>query len=267
MVDHDPQTLTTPEYWNDYWQGHELPAEVRKGDSLHIDELLKVFEEHLPRGESKTALEIGGAPGRYLAFMHRCLGYEVSVLDYSERGCRMAKKNFELLGIPAAVHLGDLFNSADLLPRFDLVFSLGLIEHFSDPERVVAAHLRYLRPGGTLMLGSPNFLGVNRAIVRRLAPSLLESLEAEVTSAKRWSLFDPTFGLSRVFLGYVGGFEPLVAGRCESNRLWDRVLWSSLGQLARVLHHPATRPLRRVNSKWWSGYLLAIYRSPAAPTR
>ena len=102
-----------------------LPSEIRKGQSLYLDELIKVFETHLPRGESRTALEIGGAPGGYLAFMHRGLGYDITVLDYSELGCRMAKKNFELLDIPAVVCCGDMFEAADRLPRFDLVFSLG----------------------------------------------------------------------------------------------------------------------------------------------
>jgi SAM-dependent methyltransferase len=259
--------LTSPEYWDEYWQGRGLPAEIRKGKSLYIDALLEAFEAYLPRGESKTALEIGGAPGGYLAFMHRSLGYDVSVLDYSELGCRMAEKNFDLLGIPAVVYPGDLFDSADRLPRFDLVFSLGLIEHFSDPERVVEAHLRYLKPGGTLMIGCPNFLGLNRTIVKRLAPSLLESLDAEVTTAERWAGFDSRFGLSRTFLGYVGGFEPLVAGRCESDRLRDRSLWFALAQLARIMNHPATRRLRTFNSSWWSGYLLGIYQAPAAASK
>jgi 2-polyprenyl-3-methyl-5-hydroxy-6-metoxy-1,4-benzoquinol methylase len=256
------QTLTSPAYWDKYWQDRALPTEIRKGQSLYLDELIKVFENYLPRGESRTALEIGGAPGGYLAFMHRALGYEITVLDYSELGCRMAKKNFELLDIPAVVCCGDMFEAADRLPRFDLVFSLGLIEHFSEPERVIEAHLRFLKPGGTLMIGCPNFLGVNRAIVKRLAPSLLHSLDPEVTSIKRWSTFASRFGLSPEFLGYVGGFEPLVAGRCESRRVQDRALWFALAQLAKILHHPATRPLRSLNAGWWSGYLLGVYRAP-----
>lgn len=261
MDDHG-QTLTSPAYWDKYWQDRALPTEIRKGQSLYLDELIEVFETYLPRNESRTALEIGGAPGGYLAFMHRALEYEITVLDYSELGCRMAKKNFELLDIPAVVCCGDMFEAADRLPRFDLVFSLGLIEHFSEPERVIEAHLRFLKPGGTLMIGCPNFLGVNRAIVKRLAPSLLHSLDPEITSIKRWSTFDSTFGLSRAFLGYVGGFEPLVAGRCESRRVQDRALWFALAQLAKILHHPATRPLRRLNAGWWSGYLLGVYRAP-----
>ena len=200
---------------HEYWQQRALPSEIRKGQSLYLDELIKVFETHLPRGESRTALEIGGAPGGYLAFMHRGLGYDITVLDYSELGCRMAKKNFEPLAFLRLCLVGMCSKPADRLPRFDLVFSLGLIEHFSEPEHVIQAHLRYLKPGGTLMIGCPNFLGVNRAIVKRLAPSLLHSLDPGVTSIKRWSTFDSTFGLSRAFLGYVGGFEPLVAGAAK----------------------------------------------------
>jgi 2-polyprenyl-3-methyl-5-hydroxy-6-metoxy-1,4-benzoquinol methylase len=253
------QTLTSPDYWDEYWERRALPSEMKTGQSLHGDELIKMFERYLPNGRSRTALEIGGAPGGYLAFMHRKLGYEITVLDYSERGCQMASENFDLLKIPASVVCGDMFDAAERLPRFDLVYSLGLIEHFSDPAQVVEAHLRYIKPGGTLMIGCPNFLGLNRVIVSRLAPSLLSSLETEATSIDSWSGFDSIFGLSRAFLGYLGGFEPLVAGRCESVRIRDRGLWFALGQLAKVLNHPATRALRRLNSRLWSGYLLGIY--------
>ena len=72
-MDDQSQTLTSPAYWDEYWQQRALPSEIRKGQSLYLDELIKVFETHLPRGESRTALEIGGAPGGYLAFMHRGL--------------------------------------------------------------------------------------------------------------------------------------------------------------------------------------------------
>ena len=132
-----------------------------------------------------------------------------------------------------------MFEAADRLPRFDLVFSLGLIEHFSEPEHVIEAHLRYLKPGGTLMIGCPNFLGVNRAIVKRLAPSLLHSLDPGITSIKRWSTFDSTFGLSRAFLGYVGGFEPLVAGRCEGRRVGARALLVRAGPAGQDLAPPS----------------------------
>jgi len=254
------RALTSSSFWDEYWSGRPLPSEIRRGQSLHIDELIETFESYLPDGMSKMALEIGGAPGGYLAFMHRNLGYEIAVLDYSETGCRLATRNFQLLDIPARIYCGDMFVSADRLPRFDLVFSLGLIEHFEEPESVVAAHLDYLNPGGTLMIGCPNFLGLNQAIVRRLAPSILRSLKSEATDIERWSRFETSFGLSRRFLGYIGGFEPLVAGRCESQRLRDRSLWIALNYLGRVLNQPATRPLRRLNSRLWSGYLLGIYQ-------
>jgi len=173
MIQGAPTALTESDYWDVYWSSLALPSEIQKSHTLYIDELLQIFETYLPRGESLSALEIGGAPGGYLAFLHKTLGYDIAALDYSHVGCQKTAENFALLSINGRVYRGDFFNAAGELPRFDVVFSLGLIEHFVDLQEVVEAHLRYLKPEGVLMLGCPNFLGVNHWIVRRLAPELL----------------------------------------------------------------------------------------------
>ena len=163
------------------------------------------------------------------------------------------------------MYRGDLFEAAADLPRFDLVFSLGLIEHFTNIEDVIAAHLRYLRPGGTLMVGCPNFRGLNYHMVKGLAPSVLDTLDVTVMDADRWDGFERRFDLTRIVRGYIGGFEPI--GRCERQGLIGRGLGLGLRQVAKVINHPMMRPLRKVNSKWWSAYLLGVYRGPVAAPR
>jgi hypothetical protein len=49
---------------------------------------------------------------------------------------------------------------------YDIVFSVGLIEHFAPAEtaRAVAAHFRYLRPGGTAIITFPTPTWLYRAV-------------------------------------------------------------------------------------------------------
>jgi SAM-dependent methyltransferase len=47
------------------------------------------------------------------------------------------------------------------LEHYDLVCSIGLIEHFTDLEQILFAHLKFMKPGGQLFVALPNFRGIN----------------------------------------------------------------------------------------------------------
>jgi SAM-dependent methyltransferase len=252
--------LTDEEYWDRYWRTLELPSEVKKGTSLYLDAITEVFDRWLPADADGTVLEVGGAPGQYGAYVHRRLGYRLHVLDSSEVGCAATRKNLELLGIDGEIVQGDMFDPTLELPAFDVVYSLGLIEHFDDLEGAVEAHTRFVRPGGLLVLGCPNFRGVNGLLLRRLAPGIVATTNRPNMDARTWTRFEQTLGLERLFRGYVGGFEPSVAARTETGRKLDFALAGSLYVLGRVLGRRELRLLRRVNSSWWSGYLIGVYR-------
>ena len=253
------QSLTDGQYWAEYWSSISLPAEIKKSNSLFATEITNVLDRHFPRGSGLTALEIGGAPGQYLAYLHRTFGYAVTALDSSAVGCEKARANFELLGLPATVVQGDMFESNLQLERYDVVYSLGLIEHFADPGSVVEAHLRLLKPGGVLCLGCPNYLGINGVLLRRLSSGLLKTVNVATMDIDAWRGFESSFGLELVFKGYVGGFEPGMFWRRESDRALDRALGLTLRALRSVLNRKGTRVLRRANSRLWSGYALGVY--------
>ena len=99
-------SLTDDEFWDDHWGGRNLPIEYsRKGrDRLHRA-ILKVFDRYAPLsvpGES-SVMEIGGAPGGYLAALARS-GYCANALDISTKGCEMLQENFDLLGLDIDIH-------------------------------------------------------------------------------------------------------------------------------------------------------------------
>jgi SAM-dependent methyltransferase len=252
------------DYWDDHWSNLRLPVEVRKGDSLYADAITDVFDRYLGGDSRLSVLEIGGAPGQYAAYVWRRFGHDVAVLDNSAIGCARARENFELLGIPALVYEADMFAQPTRL--FDVVYSLGVIEHVAtrnDLVAMIAGHLNHLRPGGLLIVGCPNFRGLNRLFARRLSPSFLAIHNLDVMSATAWDEFEQAFGLERFFRDYVGGFEPSMFWRRERDRFSDRVLRTALHFSAKVLGSGKLRILRRFNSRAWSGFLMGVYRSPS----
>jgi SAM-dependent methyltransferase len=254
--------LTDEGYWNSYWEdtAHTSREIRRDATSLQARAILDVIDDHLPSAGA-SVLEVGGAPGRYLAYIHRRCGCRCAILDYSASGCALARENFKALGIELDVYERDLF-AAGLADRFDFVYSLGLIEHFEDFGSVVAAQARLVKPGGVLLIGVPNFRGVNGWFARRIDRERFESHNLRAMDVACWAGFEHALGLQRLFRGYVGGFEPSVfATSATSSRAGARLLSFGSRQVARVLtYHFAF--LRRFNRSWLSGYLMGVWRVP-----
>jgi len=154
----------------------------------------------------------------------------------------------------------DFFSDLSDLPRFDVVMSLGFIEHFDDLDDVFKRHVSLLRKGGILILQVPNFRGINRKVLAWLAPETQSRHNLEAMDLRNWRRLEGTHGLKPVFEGYIGGFEPRNLKRCE-HRTPMRLLvrWF----FKRLQHFMTPFPfLRRWNSASWSAYLTGIYRCP-----
>jgi SAM-dependent methyltransferase len=252
--------LTDESFWDDYWASVRLPLEIKKTSSYLIGAITDVLDRFLTSHRHLSVLEIGGAPGQYAAYVHRGHGHAISVLDSSPIGCAKARENFDQLGIPAHVMEGDMFAPPAGLGSFDAVYSLGVIEHFPDVSVPVAAHVDYVKPGGLVILGVPNLRGVNALVLKRLSPSFLGMHNLKALELEQWDRFEEDLRLTRLFRGYIGGFDASTFWRCESRRIIDRAIHQVLWYVARALELPGTGFLRKANGRVWSGYLMGVYR-------
>lgn len=249
--------LTEKEYWEDYWRKYTLPVEIKKGSGFLIDEILNIFDEYLPK-KDLCIMEVGGAPGQYLAYIKKNYNYEISALDYTETGCKKTEENLHLLGIPGTTYKRDLFSDLSDIPKFDVVYSLGFIEHFSNLNDVIEKHLELLKPDGILIIGTPNFLGLNKKVFQRISPDKLSKHELATMDVNNWEMFEKKFRLKVLFKGYIGGFEPLIY-------TYDNKSTLNLGiyrffTIIRVLLTDRFKFLRKINSKYFSGYVIGVYK-------
>jgi SAM-dependent methyltransferase len=242
--------LTEPAFWDDFWKGVTLPSlpdETKRYDRCFVE----LFDRYFPKDPSKTVFEAGCAPGAWLAFLHKRYGYAPVGCETSPKGAALTRENFKQLGVPGTLLEEDLMTLK--AGPFDVLISLGFIEHFDDPSPVLKKHVELMKPGALLFMDVPNLTGLNAFLV---TPELLAAHNQGVMNKAYFERFASDYGLETLFLGYVGGFEPDLLGPPRS-ALGKRVLLRALRELRRL-------PGTGVDSPLWSGFLAGIFRKPAA---
>ena len=102
------------------------------------------------RGYS-TSLELGAGRGTISLYLKKYLGFTVTLNDMSDEAMILAKANFAHFREDAQFVVSD----ARKLPfpdnSFDVVTSIGLMEHLPDYSPILKEAYRVLKPGGTMM--------------------------------------------------------------------------------------------------------------------
>jgi trans-aconitate methyltransferase len=160
--------VTSKEFWENYWKNFR-PFLVE--NAIPFKSLLKLF----PQGQ-KNFIEIGGFPGTFSIYFKKFFNYDSTLLDYMTGSTvihQLEKANN--LPINAINVITTDFLTYDSQKKYDVVFSWGFIEHFKETAFILKKHISLLNSGGTLMVGLPNFLGLNGLIQKILDPQNLSA--------------------------------------------------------------------------------------------
>lgn len=143
--------------WTRYYEA--VPATAKLTRRYTTAALLKAIQGHASSvgGDGCLAIvELGGANScfldRILANVN-CRSYDV--VDTNEYGLSLLVPRLKENGILRLNQQSVLALSLDA--RADLVFSVGLVEHFnpSETRRAIHAHFNVLRPGGVAIISFP----------------------------------------------------------------------------------------------------------------
>lgn len=167
---------TSPSHWATAWRASvPQPAgrRMRRPDVLLGRVLAEALAARKPRG--KTLLEVGCGNSHWLPVLVAHHGLSVAGIDYTSEGCQTARANLEAAGVHGHIVEADVFDPpADLLARFDYVWSYGFLEHFDDTDLAVVSAARFLAPGGLMISVVPNMTGFMGFLQRRAERSIFD---------------------------------------------------------------------------------------------
>lgn len=110
----------------------------------------RVFRRYLPATAGRF-LEVGCGRGSLGAFFAEA-GYAVHLLDTAADALEAARVNFERDQLKATYTVGDALAMPYPDGMFNVVGSIGLLEHFEDIERPIAEQYRVLAKDGVLLV-------------------------------------------------------------------------------------------------------------------
>lgn len=244
-----------------------LGARTLEGMSTYGDYVFwSALGKHLPPMKGARVLEVGSAPGDKLVEFARRMGVVPFGVEYTQEGVEVNRRLFRAQGLnPDNVIHADLF--ADDFQRryrgaFDIVYSGGFIEHFSDPRDVIDKHLNLLAEGGYLVIDIPNLRGLNYALTSLFAPRLIAIHNLTIMKMREFrKLFDDA-RLTPLVCRYYGTFNfDLFSDEARPGVPAQKAL--ALVQYARPVLNLAFRRLfgdRGADNAWTSPYLIYIGR-------
>jgi 2-polyprenyl-3-methyl-5-hydroxy-6-metoxy-1,4-benzoquinol methylase len=250
--------ITEKEFWDHFWTNLTLPSRVNENFSndFIIADFLK---KNIPSGEKrKTALEVGCAPGKWMVFLNKELQYTVEGCEYLESAVKITRQNLEMNNIQnAVIHQGDFLSYDFGENQYDVIISLGFIEHFTNPESVVEKMCTILKKGGILIIGIPKFTGLNYYIAKyvdkKLKNKLLPAHNLKIMHSHFFYELSKNGKVKPIKIACSGGFEPALYDT-SATPFWFKLIFHGLI----IIFH--NRLSQIISSEFYSSYILAAYK-------
>ncbi len=247
----DQKCYTTQSYWEEYYQRSSITKESIIKVCSSYDPIWDEFFSscmHKPR----TILEIGAYPGRYLAYLASKFDLRPTAIDFNSD-----RKKIELamqaMGVQDYDVIQDDFLSITLDQQFDLVYSIGFIEHFENFNEVMDKHVQLVKPGGALLIMVPN-----KRFLRKWYDYLCDYDNLLVHNTKCMSKhvfqqFAKRNHLGIVNIGYCGGFSYNVH---QSLNRWQSIIY----RMTRLLFRKINPLIARYPNPFFSSTLFGVFQ-------
>ena len=159
----------------DWWDPDGASAMLHRLNPVRLKYVRDQIDRHWQCDEcdrrplaGKTALDVGCGAGLLAEALAR-LGASVTGIDASPEVIAVAREHSIKSGLEIDYRSGDV---QQLDGRFDLVTSMEVVEHVSDPALFMQALSKRLAPGGLLVLSTPNATAWSKLMMITVAEGL-----------------------------------------------------------------------------------------------
>ena len=160
----------------DWWDPKGSSAMLHKLNPVRLGFIRAAIDAHFG-GDGKarfplagmSALDVGCGAGLLCEPLAR-MGASVTGVDAAPENIEAAKAHSALSGLAIDYRAGEI--AAQGLGTFDVVSSMEVIEHVTDPAAFVAELARHLKPDGLMLLSTPNRTAASRLFLVEAAERL-----------------------------------------------------------------------------------------------
>jgi SAM-dependent methyltransferase len=256
--------LAGEQFWDQFWT-HQYGRRFI-GASHYNYQMRQLLAAHVHKGA--VVCEIGCGGSLLLPELAK-RGAHAWGIDYSPLGLAMLQANLARAHVSARLVQADVRDPNALPPEtFDLIFSVGVIEHFDDPASVLRIIARSLRPTGVLLTLVPNLAGWWGSLQRRIDPDILAVHHVYTT---------PELDAVHVQAGlhpleparHFGGFCPLAVSYTRLLRPMPKLVKAAAIRGIWAVQQVTAWGLTALgtgDSAAYSGALVGVYSRPSAPS-
>jgi len=239
-------SIVPQSFWNTRW-GADLSYEPE------LITFKDLFDKYLPRGG--TCFEVGCYPGRFLIYLGQTFGYTVSGVAAKPGTSDRLKEFVRSFNVNVGTFYEGDFFTLEVPNPFDVVCSFGFVEHFDDVDQVVEAHVRFVKPGGLLVISCPNFRRLQAVFRRWVDKPNLDRHVSHAMDADRWEACLKKLGFQPIYKNFYRTAEFWV--ETATRNPFKRVTILVLKYLCRALNCLVDWP-----NRWISPYVILIMRRP-----
>jgi SAM-dependent methyltransferase len=252
-------SVVDQEFWEGFWE--ERPQVLPTYNSADIA-FRDLFDAYFKPGGS--CFEVGCYPGRFLIYLGKRFGYTANGIDWVPQVRTHTPEFLRQHEVRVGEFFCEDFERFHCDRMFDVVYSLGFIEHFWNLEKVIRKHVALVKPGGILFLACPNFRGLQflfhrifdvedlrahvlptmnlrrwRAVLEQEGMEVLR--EGYYRTVGFWTNPEAAKGLSGSISGYLARLAEGIDKRLELPTPWLSPHMFSISRKVLDLHHPRRR--------------------------
>jgi ubiquinone/menaquinone biosynthesis C-methylase UbiE len=219
-----------------HWRRGEPQNQIQLAFRNHF----AVFQRYLKRDRAVpgTCLEVGAGRGSISSFFADA-GYHCTLLDTSATVLQVAREIFSRNGHEATYVVGDANKLQFPDESFDVVVSIGLLEHFEDIERPLREQFRVLKSGGRCFCYVVPERPDNVQKYFRPFNSALRVASRRLQAKQPGADKKPIFRTASSSAAYIRALSAMGASEIEATGMYPMPMISPSPEFPFTLMHPA----------------------------